>query len=119
MKSAPVFVNTNHLHHPWLYFANKAEWQKLPTEVQDKILASFPALEAQSKQYFADLSRKMEETRAKGVTIVEPSEAELAQWRTAIEPILGKLVADMTPGAQKLFAAIMEGKQAFARRKAQ
>lgn len=116
VQSAPVFVNTNHLHHPWLYFANKAEWEKLPADKREKILASFPKPENQSAQYFADLSRKMDETRSKGVTIVNPTPEQLAEWRKTIEPILPSLVANMSPGAQSLFAAINEGKAAFAKR---
>jgi TRAP-type C4-dicarboxylate transport system substrate-binding protein len=116
VQSAPVFVNTNHLHHPWLYFVNKVAWEKLPADTREKILASFPKPEDQSAQYFADLSRKMDETRARGVTIVNPTPQQLAEWRRAIEPILPTLVAGMGPGAQGLFAAIKEGKAAFAKR---
>lgn len=116
VQSAPIFVTTNHLHHPWLYFANKAQWETLPQEVRERILASFPAPEAQSEQYFTDLRRKVQETEQKGVKVIAPNDEQLREWRDVIEPILPNLVEDMSPGAKRLFAAIQDGKAAFSAR---
>lgn len=106
VRSAPVFVKTNHTHHPWLYFAHKATWNKLPEETRKAVLASYPDQGELTKRRLDDDAKKEKALAEQGMKIVAPTEAQLNEWRAKLAPMVGELVKEMSPNAQKLYAEI-------------
>jgi TRAP-type C4-dicarboxylate transport system substrate-binding protein len=116
-QSAPNFVVTQHLHHPWLYFVNKAAWDKLSPEVRKAVVDGLPDSNAVRARWFADEKAKIDAFVAKGGKIVVLTDAQRAEWQKLVEPGLPELVKNMGPGARELFDAIQKGKQEYAAQK--
>jgi TRAP-type transport system periplasmic protein len=113
-KSAPYFVATQHLHHPWMYFVNKALWDALPEDQRKAIVAGLPASNSVRDRWFADEKKKLDTFSAAGGKVSILTDAERAQWQKLVEPGLLDLVKTMSPGAQGLFNEIQKGKKEFA-----
>lgn len=113
-KSAPYFVATQHLHHPWLYFANKALWDALPEDQRKAIVAGLPESNGVRDRWFADEKKKLDTFSGAGGKVTILSDAQRAQWQKLVEPGLLDLVKTMGPGAQNLFNEIQKGKKEFA-----
>ena len=116
-QSAPVFVTTQHLHHPWLYAANKAAWDGLPANERKAMVDALPNPNAVRDRWFADESSKVAAFTAKGGKVVRLTDAQRAEWQRATAPALQTLVDGMGSGAKELFHAIQQGKAEFAKRK--
>jgi TRAP-type C4-dicarboxylate transport system substrate-binding protein len=65
-QSAPHFVMTQHLHHPWMYFVNKAAWDALSEDVRKTVLAGLPESNAVRDRWFADERERVGAFVAKG-----------------------------------------------------
>lgn len=115
-QSAPNFVVTQHLHHPWLYFVNKSIWEKVPQDVRKAVEAGLPDANAVRARWFADEKKKIEAFSAKGGKIFLLTDAQRAEWQRLVEPGLPELVKTMGPGARELFEAIQKGKKEFSAR---
>ena len=116
-QSAPHFVTTQHLHHPWLYFVNRAAWETIPQATRQAIVAGLPEANGVRSRWFADEKKKIEAFVAKGGRIYVLNDAQRAEWQKLVEPNLPELVKGMGPGARELFDAIQKGKKEFAARK--
>ncbi len=75
---------------PALVFSKKS-WDKL-SEAQQEALrkAAVEASEKQRENLRAEVPKSLEELKGAGVTIVEPTPEELAQWRDQSEKVLDK-----------------------------
>jgi TRAP-type C4-dicarboxylate transport system substrate-binding protein len=116
-KSAPYFVATQHLHHPWLYFVNKPLWDALPEDQRKAIVAGLPPSNQVRDAWFADEKKKLDAFSASGGKVTVLGDADRAQWQKLVEPGLPDLVKTMGPGAQELFGEIQKGKKEFAEKK--
>ena len=116
-QSAPHFVVTQHLHHPWLYFVNRAAWEKLSPDVRKAVLDSLPDPNRVRARWFADEKTKIDAFAAKGGKIAVLTDAQRAEWQRLVEPGLPELVKSMGPGARELFEAIQQGKKEYAAQK--
>lgn len=116
-KSAPNFVTTQHLHHPWLYFVNKAQWDALPEDQRKAIVAGLPASNEVRDRWFADEKKKLDAFSAAGGKVAILNDAQRSEWQKLVEPGLPELVKTMGPGAQELFGEILKGKKEFAEKK--
>lgn len=117
VQSAPHYVMTRHLHHGSTFVANKAVWEKLSPELRTVVINARPEVAAMRKAVADEEKPKMEEYRAKGVTIHELTDAQRAEWRKLVEPHQEQMVKDIGGRAGDLWEAIKKGKQAFADRK--
>jgi TRAP-type C4-dicarboxylate transport system substrate-binding protein len=113
-QSAPHFVVTQHLHHPWMYFANKAAWDALPEDLRKAVIAGLPDPNSVRDRWFEDERKKVEAFAAKGGKIYVLSDAQRAEWQKLVEPALMDFVKGLSPGAKDLFAEIQKGKKEFA-----
>lgn len=115
-ESAPHFIDTNHFHAPWIFFTSQRTWAELSEEQQQAVMDSIPSQE----ELFAEIQTEMAAARERfsgmGGTYYELDEATDASWREGVAERLPELLQTMGPGAAKLFAAIEEGKAAFANR---
>lgn len=116
-QSAPNFVMTQHLHHPWLYFVNKAAWDALPETERKSIVAGLPPADGVRDRWFADEKQKLDAFAAKGGKVARLGDAERARWQALVEPNLLEHVKTLGPKAQELFQEIQKGKKEFADRK--
>jgi TRAP-type C4-dicarboxylate transport system substrate-binding protein len=116
-QSAPNFVTTQHLHHPWLYFVNKAAWDGLPEAERKAILAGLPKSDGVRDRWFADEKQKLDAFVAKGGKVALLSDADRAKWQALVEPNLLEHVKTLSPKAQELFQEIQKGKKEFAEKK--
>ena len=113
-QSAPHFVVTQHLHHPWMYFANKAAWSALPEDVRKAVIAGLPDANAARDRWFEDEKKKVDAFAAKGGKIYLLSDTQRAEWQKLVEPALVDYVKGLSPGAKELFEEIQKGKKQFA-----
>jgi TRAP-type C4-dicarboxylate transport system substrate-binding protein len=113
-QSAPHFVATQHLHHPWMYFANKAAWDSLPEDVRKAAVAGLPDANTVRDRWFAEERKKFETFTGKGGKIYLLNDAQRGEWQKLVEPTLLDWVKGLTPGAKRLFEEIQKGKKEFA-----
>jgi TRAP-type C4-dicarboxylate transport system substrate-binding protein len=113
-QSAPHFVATHHLHHPWMYFANKRAWDRLSAGTRKAILAGLPDPNSVRDRWFEDEAKKLKAFAAKGGKVYLLSDAQRAEWQKLVEPTLLKWVKRLSPGSKKLFEEIQKGKREFA-----
>ena len=85
-KSAPNFVATQHLHHPWIYFVNKALWDALPGRPAQGDHRRVAAVQPVRDAWFADEKKKLDAFATSGGKITILSDAERAQWQKLVEP---------------------------------
>lgn len=116
-QSAPHFVVTQHLHHPWLYFANKAAWEKIDSATRQKIVAGLPDSNAVRDRWFADEKAKMKDFLSKNGKVYELTGAQKAQWQGLVKPHVDAFVDKLGPGAMELYKAIEKGKEEFKKQK--
>lgn len=116
-QSAPNFVMTQHLHHPWLYFVNKAAWDGLAEADRKAIVAGLPASDGVRDRWFADEKQKLDAFVAKGGKVSRLSDADRSKWQALVEPNLLEHVKTLSPKAQELFQEIQKGKKEYAERK--
>ena len=116
-QSAPNFVTTQHLHHPWIYFANKSDWDALPADTRTAMLAALPDANKVRDRWFADENTKIAAFTAKGGKLIRLSDAQRAEWQKAVAPALPPLIESMGAGAKELYQAIEVGKAEYAKRK--
>jgi TRAP-type C4-dicarboxylate transport system substrate-binding protein len=112
--TAQHFVYTDHTHSPWLYFANKAVWDRLPAETQTAIVEAMPEAFSKTDRYNAAVDERAREFAAKGGKIYELSDEERAAWADLVEPNIQTFIDTMSPGAQSLYEVIKKGKEEFA-----
>lgn len=115
-QSAPHYVMTRHLHHPAVFFVNKALFDKQTAEVQQQIRAAVPPIPTLRKRVADEETPKIAEFRAKGGFVHELTDAQRAEWRKMVEPGLPDLVKSMGGRAQELYDVIQKGKKEFATR---
>ncbi|QQS13309.1 MAG: TRAP transporter substrate-binding protein [Rhodospirillales bacterium] len=114
--SAPYFVDTQHLHHPAMVVVNKAQFDKLPKDVQDG-LRSAPVPVAETRRAVdAEQSAKVADFKRKGGTFVELTDAQRAEWRALVAPAQLELVKGIGGRAMELYEAIQKGQKEFAAR---
>jgi TRAP-type C4-dicarboxylate transport system substrate-binding protein len=116
-QSAPHFVVTQHLHHPWIYFVNRQAWEAIPQDVRAAIVKGLPDANDVRNRWFADEKSKIDAFAAKGGKIYLLTDAQRAEWQRLVEPGLPELLKTMGPGARELFDAIQKGKKEYAARK--
>ena len=116
-RSAPHFVVTQHLHHPWMYFANKSAWDVLPEDVRKVVIAGLPEANAVRDRWFADERARIEAFVAKGGKIYQLTDAQRSEWQKLVEPGLADLAKGLGAGAKDLFEAIQNGKREYAEKK--
>lgn len=116
-QSAPNFVATQHLHHPWIYFANKATWDALPADTRKAMLAALPDANKVRDRWFADEDSKIGAFTAKGGKMIRLTDAQRAEWQKTVAPTLPPLIDSLGGGAKELYQAIEAGKAEFAKRK--
>ncbi len=112
--SAPVFVDTQHLHHPAMVAVNKALWDKLPKDVQEGLRKAPVAVADTRKQVDAEQDAKVADFRKKGGTFLELTDAQRAEWQKVVAPAQMELVNSIGGRAMELWAAIEKGKKEFA-----
>ncbi|WP_374633547.1 TRAP transporter substrate-binding protein [Ferrovibrio sp.] len=116
-QSAPYFVVTQHLHHPWLYFVNKAAWDKLDAATRDAIAKNLPDSNTVRDRWFAEERGKITDFVSKSGKVYNISDAQRAEWQKLVTPNLPGLIGSLGPGAQELFRAIQTGKEEFKKTK--
>jgi TRAP-type C4-dicarboxylate transport system substrate-binding protein len=117
VQSAPHFVVTQHLHHPWMYFVNQAAWDALPEDLRKAVIAGLPDPNSVRDRWFEDERKKIEAFAAKGGKIYVLSDAQRGEWQKLVEPALVDFVKGLSPGARDLFAEIQKGKKEFAEKR--
>lgn len=116
-QSAPHFVMTQHLHHPWMYFANKAAWDALPEAARKSMVGGLPDPNSVRDRWFAEERKKLDAFSAKGGKVYVLSDAQRAEWQKLVEPALLEWVKGLSPAAKELFEQIQVGKKEFASKK--
>lgn len=116
-QSAPHFVITQHLHHPWLYFANKLAWEKIDSATRQKIVAGLPDSNSVRDRWFADEKAKMKDFLSKSGKVYELNDAQKAQWQGLVKPHVDAFVNKLGPSAMELYKAIEMGKEEFKKQK--
>lgn len=117
VESAPHFVNTNHFHAPWIFFMNQRLWNGLGEDEQKAILAAMPTQEELLAPYQRELSEAQAKFAERGGHFYEIDDATMEKWRAGIVERLPELLGSMGDGAKSLYAAIEEGKAAYAEKK--
>lgn len=115
VRSAPHFVVTRHLHHPWLYFVNKAAWETLPKETQDAILANLPADYSTAERFAADEAAKYKTFEGMGGIVYQVSDETKKAFADLVVPQMGAVVEGISPGAKEIYDAALSGKAEFAK----
>ena len=115
--SAPHFVATQNLHHPWLYFVNKATWDKLDAATRNNIVASLPDSNKVRDRWFAEQNSRVQTFTGKGGKYYDLTAEQRGQWQKLVSPNLPELVKTLSPRAQELYRVIEKGKEEFKKSK--
>jgi len=114
---APNFVYTNHIQSPWIYFMNKAAWDKIPAEEQQKIVDGAPKPFTGSPAFFADQDVRAKGFVEKGGKVYELTGDQRKVWADIVTPNIEGFLASNTDRVKAVYEAIKKGKAEYAAKK--
>lgn len=111
------FVYTDHIHSPWLYFVNKAVWERLSAEKRKAALEKVPAVFSTSQRFFTAQEDRAKAFTDKGGTVYRLTDAEKAAWAALVTPHIEPLINGMSDKAKKMYELVKSAKAEFAPKK--
>ncbi len=112
---APYFTQTRHTPTIITVIANLSWWNVLTPDQQNLVEASHPSMRVAGAALRADAERMMAQAAADHATLIEPTEAELAAWRSVGQSTHRALIDAAGGRAQELYDVVMEAKHAYQR----
>ena len=113
-QTAPVYVDTMHLHHHGAFIVNKAAFDRLSPAVQAALRAAPMPLQKTAEMNIAAEAELRTRFRANGGTFHEVSDADREEWRKLIVPAQLDVVKEIGGRAQEVWDALMKGKAEYA-----
>lgn len=112
-ETARSFTNTLHYPEGGVIAANATWFADLTSAEQTAMRAAFGDI-AVLRQEIADIEKSMTASlRAKGVTVLDLTDTEHAQWAAATSGIADRLVADIGGRAPEVLAGLVAARAAF------
>lgn len=110
---AKHFVYTDHIHSPWLYFANKAVWERLPQEVRENVLKGVPSIFSTSARFFEEQEKRADAFVEKGGVVYALTDEEKLAWAGRVAPNIAPFTSEMSERARKVYEVISQAKTEF------
>ncbi len=116
---AKHYVLTKHLHHPSVYFVNKAKWAALTPEQQKAIRDGLVPPNEQRRRAAADEEPAMDKWEKDGKgKIYRLTPAQREEWAKLVRPYTEQLLKSIGGRSQEVYDAVIAGKKAYAEMKA-
>jgi TRAP-type transport system periplasmic protein len=105
VKSAPHYTLTGHAFDSGTIMCNKEWFDKLTAEQKTAVTNGWNARE-QARDARAGNEKFIADAASKGVTVYQPTAAEMAQWQAAGRKVAEEMLAALGPEARKIHEEI-------------